>query len=109
MNKDQAKGRVRKVKGMAEAAAGKVLRKPGLTARGRADQAAGTTQAAFGDLKAGLKKGTGKAARTARKVARKVAGSPPVKAAGRTARKIATSAPVTAVKKTARKVTRKAR
>jgi len=65
MNKYQVKGRVTKAKGTAKALAGKVLGKPSLVARGKLQQAAGTLQFAYGDLKSTATKRAAAGKRTA--------------------------------------------
>ena len=55
MNKDQVKGRVEQVKGNIKEAAGKVVGNDKLKAEGQVDQAAGKTQATYGDLKEDVK------------------------------------------------------
>ena len=55
MNKDQVKGRFEQVKGNIKEAAGKVVGNDKLKAEGQVDQAAGKTQATYGDLKEDVK------------------------------------------------------
>lgn len=76
MNKDQVKGRVKKAAGGAKVVAGKVLHSPALTAKGRLQQAAGSVQATYGDLKSVARREAAKTRRTTKKkgavVAKKV-------------------------------------
>lgn len=56
MNKDQVKGRVTKAEGKVKEVAGKAVGNKTLEVKGKAKKAAGTAQAAYGDLKSDLKK-----------------------------------------------------
>ena len=56
MNKDQVKGRVEEAKGKVKEVAGKVVGNPTLEQKGRVQQAVGTVQAGYGDLKDAVKK-----------------------------------------------------
>ncbi|KJS09490.1 MAG: general stress protein CsbD [Gammaproteobacteria bacterium BRH_c0] len=56
MNKDQVKGRITKTEGQVKEAAGKAVGNESLEIKGKIKKAAGTVQAAFGDLKSDLKK-----------------------------------------------------
>jgi uncharacterized protein YjbJ (UPF0337 family) len=67
MNRNQVKGRVTKATGRTKAAAGKLLRKPSLAAKGRLEEAAGMVQLTFGDLQSAAEKGARRAKRTARR------------------------------------------
>ncbi|MDQ6627861.1 MAG: CsbD family protein [Pseudomonadota bacterium] len=51
MNKDQVKGRVEEVKGNIKETTGKVVGNPNLRDEGKVDEAAGKTQATYGDTK----------------------------------------------------------
>jgi uncharacterized protein YjbJ (UPF0337 family) len=72
MNKDQVKGRIRVARGKAKEVAGKLLHKPSLTVKGRLQEAAGTVQAAYGDVKSSASKRAASAKRTLRKKGRAV-------------------------------------
>lgn len=67
MNRNQVKGRVTKATGSTKAAAGKLLGKPSLAAKGRLGEAAGMVQLTFGDLQSAAEKGARRAKRTARR------------------------------------------
>lgn len=56
MNKDQAKGRVKVVKGKAKEVAGKVIGDKALEQEGQVQNIVGKVQAGFGDLKEDIKK-----------------------------------------------------
>lgn len=56
MNKDQAKGRIEEAKGKVKEVAGKVVGNKDLELKGKIQGASGKTQAAYGDLKADIKK-----------------------------------------------------
>ncbi len=113
MNKDQVKGRMKKVAGKAKAAVGKVLGKPALTARGKLQVVAGTIQAGYGDLKSVAKKKVATGRRTAAKkgaaIEKKVSkqAKKQVKTVGRKVTKQSAKVQTT-VRKQARKVARKA-
>jgi uncharacterized protein YjbJ (UPF0337 family) len=51
VNKDQVKGRVRKVKGKIKEAAGKLVGNESMEAKGKAEKILGGVQAKFGDIK----------------------------------------------------------
>ncbi|MFC3338781.1 CsbD family protein [Paracandidimonas soli] len=51
MNKDQAKGTIKEVKGGAKEAFGKATEKPSTTVKGKAEKDIGTMQRKFGDAK----------------------------------------------------------
>jgi uncharacterized protein YjbJ (UPF0337 family) len=55
MNKDQVKGRVEQAKGSVKDSAGKAVGNPNLRSEGKADKAAGKTQATYGDAKQKVK------------------------------------------------------
>ena len=55
MNKDQVKGRVEQAKGNDKEAVGKATDNRELEAEGQVDQAAGKTQAGYGDAKEKVK------------------------------------------------------
>jgi uncharacterized protein YjbJ (UPF0337 family) len=61
MNKDQVKGRAEAAKGKIKEAAGKVVDSERLKSEGRIDQAAGKTQATYGDAKENVKDSVRKA------------------------------------------------
>jgi uncharacterized protein YjbJ (UPF0337 family) len=67
MNKNQVKGRIKRVKGKASAIAGKVLHRPTLTAKGKLQQAAGTVQAVYGDLRSVAAKRAGASRKAVKK------------------------------------------
>jgi uncharacterized protein YjbJ (UPF0337 family) len=56
MNKDQVKGRIKKVKGNVKKVAGKVAGNKDLEREGEIDKAGGKVQAKYGDLKKDIKK-----------------------------------------------------
>lgn len=55
MNKDQVKGRVEQGKGNVKEVAGKVVGNKKLETEGQVDQAAGKSQATYGDVKEDVK------------------------------------------------------
>lgn len=57
MNKHQVEGRVEQAKGSIKEVAGKAVGNDRLQGEGKADKAAGKTQAAYGDAKENLKDG----------------------------------------------------
>jgi uncharacterized protein YjbJ (UPF0337 family) len=61
MNKDQVKGRVEQAKGSVKENAGKALGDRELQGEGKADKAAGKTQATYGDAKEKVKSAIDKA------------------------------------------------
>lgn len=56
MNKDQIKGRIKKVKGTVKETAGKVSGKEKLEQKGKLLKTAGKAQAGYGDIKHDIKK-----------------------------------------------------
>ncbi len=56
MNKDQSKGRIEEVKGKAKEIAGRVIGDREMEIKGKAQNIGGKSQAAYGDVKADLKK-----------------------------------------------------
>ena len=56
MNKDQVKGRIKKVKGSAKKVAGKVAGNKDLEREGEIENTSGKVQAKYGDLKKDIKK-----------------------------------------------------
>jgi uncharacterized protein YjbJ (UPF0337 family) len=56
MNKDQVKGRIRKIKGKVKETAGKLVGNTRLEHKGKLEQTAGTVQTGYGDLKSDVEK-----------------------------------------------------
>jgi uncharacterized protein YjbJ (UPF0337 family) len=56
MNKDQSTGRIEEIKGKAKEIAGRVIGDKEMEIKGKAQNIGGKSQAAYGDLKADLKK-----------------------------------------------------
>ena len=55
MNKDQTNGRIEEAKGKVKEVAGKIVGNKELEQKGKIQNLAGKTQAAFGDVKADIK------------------------------------------------------
>ena len=58
MNKDQTNGRIAEAKGKIKEVAGKIVGNEKLEVKGKIQNTAGKAQAAFGDVKADIKKAT---------------------------------------------------